>query len=284
MSVAALNAPLARVTPLGIGFWDSVSARVVSAGLQVGVWPAGQEHRRIETLSNGQGIFCAQCLPGLRDQEYGSGDADYWAGSGLHARSFVIGVRDSGGSFLPMRLGAQLPVRGLFVPGCGSPLLGSASSAYVPLFSAPSRRLPGGVAAVYAQLAVPGDSGSTTPAAWCVAEAWIAGELVASGMADAGGALLLAFAYPAPPLAASSPAEPWSLYQSNWQVELRLRYSAQADPTQAPDYCRAMQQPEVQAIDGLSPLTPMPAQTLFYGQALVFRSSASPRGELLLAT
>lgn len=284
MILTALDAPVTRVTPLGIGFWDGVAGLVVSDGLKVGVWPSGQEYRRIEAWTNRQGIFCAQGLPGLRDQEYGCGDADYWAGPGLHTRSFVIDVRDTGGTFLPMRLSADLPARGLYVPHCGSPPAGTASSTYVPLFSAPTRRLPGGVAAVYAQLAALDTDGSTIPATWSVGEAWIDGEQVATGMSDARGSLLLAFPYPAPPLGMTSPAEAWSLYQSNWQVQLRVRYAPPADASHPPDYCSAFRQPEVQVIDGLSPVTFMPAQTLFYGQALVFRSSASPRGELLLAT
>lgn len=276
---------ITRVTPLGVGFWDSVTGRLIRNHIDVSVWSKGRPEVRRPAVCNASGIFCAQDLAGLREQERGGGDAAYWGS--LHTRRFVIDMRDGQGDFLPLRVLAHLPAKGPLAIDCGSPPGDLPGVPYLPLFSAPSRRLAGPVARLYAQLAVPTTGGDTSPAAWSVAEAWIDGECIALGMADAHGALLLAFPYPAPPHAISSSTEPWSLYLHTWQVELRVRYRApasDADLQMPPELSAAMLQPRVQAVDCLSPLTPIGTRTLSYGQALVIRSSSSNRGELLLAT
>lgn len=280
-----------RITPMGIGFWDELTSTLVSDGLEVEVWPSEKPDQKIRASCNRSGIFYANRLPGLSAFSMNVDDALYWINIGNITREFTISVRDTWESFLPFSFEINLPKKGVVTPMCGSPPVTARQGEYTKLFSAATRRLPSTYAQVRAEL-VYTDLSQELPASWAIAEAWVNGSLVATGMADEKGRLLMAFPYPAPRLISTSPPEPWRMGQSTWQLELRIRYQpnssvfslARTSGSKLPSLCRLLQQPILSVIDAMSPLTLLPLQTLRYGSVLVIRSSCSDSGQLLLTT
>src|SRR5262245_13358125 len=112
---------VSRVTPLGIRFWDEATASVISDGLVVDVYPAGEPELRVSARANRIGIFVLPRLPGPRDPEFefGTGDARFW--QQLRPRPHVIEVSDRNGNFQPFTIDQPLPAQGLAIPPCLPP-------------------------------------------------------------------------------------------------------------------------------------------------------------------
>jgi hypothetical protein len=278
---------LSHVTPFGLGLWDTAAGRLLSEGLGVtlhalrGTGVGGS----VAAVANRLGIFVARGLPGLREWESGSGDAEFWA-SLPPPLPFLVEVRDRWRRFVPFALHLELPApRGPVLPPCVADLWlpDPASSspprapAYVPLFSTSSRPVPVGVAAVRAALV---DGGTGAPAEHAVLEVRESGRLLGRGVADERGEVAALFAYPefpddspaSPPDGAASP--PAGIGHA-WALEISVRYRRDL-PTYSPDpvgttladLCELMQQPRA-TILSISPPAETLEAVLRYGEELV---------------
>ncbi len=264
------------VAPLGVRFWDAVTDTVIAADLQVTAYPAGASARRVSGILNHVGVYTFQHLPGMHDLEQGTGDAEYWPHRPV-PRPFVIEVGDLTGRFLPFQFTVGLPVQRVYVWDCppGASPLASATRG-VPLFSAPSRPIPSGMAVLRADL---WDALADAPAAGGVLEAWTAGRLWARGLADGKGRTTLIFPYPEPvapalgsPLGALPPVA-----DQTWPLALRAFYQYQSPvgTTPFPDLCIALSQQPAQLWADPARTRPLPEITLRFARECIVRSSDS---------
>lgn len=268
---------VSRVTPLGIRFWDDATARVISDGLVVDVYPAGEPELRVSARPNRIGIFVVPRLPGPRDPdfEFGAGDVGFW--QQLQPRPHVIEVSDRNGHFHPFTIDQPLPVQGLAIPPCLPP--SSPPIDAVPIFSTPSRPVPEGMAVLRADLMarVPGRT-DPVPASWALVEAHVAGQPPVRGMADREGRVAVIFPYPEPVASPARPMSPpfppgQSLRDQEWAVRLDVFYDPIAPAPLVPDLCRTLNQGAAMLWADSSASRPLPDQTLRYGQELIVRNA-----------
>jgi hypothetical protein len=254
-----------RTALLGVRFWDRVTGRVVSDGLEVVETAHG-----IRLLPNRGGVFALHELPGLRASEFGAGDDAFWASPPV-AATIGFTVVDTSAHFLPFAFTAEVPVRGLFVDDCGLPPGSPPDVGSVPLFSAPARTAPAGIAAVRADL---WDLDADAPAAWAVLEVTANGD-VYRGVADMRGSVVVLLPYPEPPWHGSSPPPgSKSLSQQQWPLDVTVRYSPPTSPpfSDVPDLCAVLTQAPGTLLDSDSPQTALGSQSLTFGSELVLRS------------
>src|SRR5262249_15231649 len=122
-----------RVAPLGVRFLDSATGKTIG-GLEV---TARGEDFRTGTLTkpaNKSDVYVLQNVPGLRDWEFGKGDAQFWAAA-LPNIHFVVEVNDPTQQFLPFTFGVVAPARGILEFSCTQ----NDPGGDVPLFSAANR-------------------------------------------------------------------------------------------------------------------------------------------------
>jgi len=260
------------VAPLGVRFWDRVTGAVVSEGLEVEVFPEGHPEQRVTVAANNSGVFNARGLPGLAGFETG-GVAN------PTPRAFVIEVTDRAGRFLPFALPVDVPAGLLqWEPGV----------TMVPLFSAPSRPVPAGMAVVRAQLVradVPGpdplDPEKRWPAPWAVLEVTPPGGPAVRGLADEGGSVVVVCPYPEPPPPPvdrpSPPPDPIRPGDRTWAVGVKAFFAPPASPlaatTDRPDLRALMTQPAARAWADTALATELTAATLLFGQEMVLRTT-----------
>jgi hypothetical protein len=276
----------AILCPFGVRFHDPVMRSSIGEGLRVTAWPSGRHAPKSEARLTRSDVFAFQNLPGVRDTEIGRYDGPFLESfdQGVaRRRLFLIEVEDSWRRFLPFSFKAELPHRGLFELPC----LGSPPSPIeipgqgIPLFSSPARLVPGGMAVVRAQIE---ELGTKKPAAGALLEieASSAGMPAtrARGFADNEGRVVVMFPYPelAPPPSQrlSPPADGQSLSSRQWSVRARIFWKPTPAGDRLPDICALLnEQPERELVGTISPLEPLPVQTLRYGQELVLRSEES---------
>jgi hypothetical protein len=262
-----------RTALLGVRFWDRVTGRVVADGLQVVESSTG-----IQAVPNRSGVFVVHDFPALRQSAFGSGDNAFWR-SPPAAATTRFTVVDIDRRFLPLAFGAEMPLRGFFTEDCGlSESPPDAAIGAMPLFSAPSRVAPAGIAAVRADL---WDSVEDAPAAWAVLEVSANGAPVYRGVADELGRVVVLLPYPEPPWQGSSPPPgARSLSDQTWPLTLAVRYAppAASPPLpdrasgEAPDVCAVLTQVLGTLLGVESPATPLGSQTLVFGRELVLRT------------
>jgi hypothetical protein len=161
---------LTLTAPLGVMFHDTVTGLRVGSGLDVAIYQKTIPTNRAQMFPNPSGIYVLNHAPGLsREFEYGAGDEEFW--SSLPAPlTYVLEVSDNERRFQPFSLEIDLPQRGIF--NWVSPLETSPPApdkpASIPLYSAPTRRVLPGMAALRADLR---DAERDAPAAWAIVEA-----------------------------------------------------------------------------------------------------------------
>src|SRR5215471_15577417 len=196
---------LTTVAPLGLRFQDASTGQVVGDGLTVSAYPLGHLNARRDLAPNRRGVFVLHDAPGLRQLMNGAGDDDYW-NTLPPKKDFVIEVRDSQGRFLPFQFVAAIPNRGVYEwqdPLTASPLSTARS---IPLYSAPTRTPPAGMAVIRADLWDPTGENTGSDAASAVLELYDNDRFVACGIADDKGRVAVMFPYPPPrSFAPSSP-------------------------------------------------------------------------------
>ena len=276
-----IHEPPERVSltcPLGLRFLDVATNAFVTAdvavepskreslGLQAKAWPVNAPRQKVTGTVTPSGVLAFHGLPGLREFE-NHGRNDPWTSPPL-TRDFQIEVSDKLGRFLPCTFIISAPQEGLALfAELGSPpwIEGGA----VPLFSAPSRALPAGLAVVRAELH---ELATGKPAAWALMEAsfFSAGSWhTARGLADNEGRVLLMFAYPEGQrraFGASPPGGARGLSHQEWTLKFTVFHQPVDRPEKAADYGRRLAQPLAQAWRGLSPITALEAETLFFGR------------------
>jgi hypothetical protein len=264
------------VAPLGVRFWDSVSRRAVSEGLTVKAHPQGTPSRLTSAFANRSGVYVLQHVPGLQEIEHGAGDEDFWANLPPKQRLFVIEVTDNEGRFQPFAFTVNLPVRGLFAwedRPIGSP---PSPAAGVPLFSAPTRLPPGGMAVIRAELR---DLQADKPASWALLEARVEGQGRVRGLADQQGRIALIFPYPE--LSHASMTSPsgsplgggrQSLLKQSWLIHLQAFYSPEKSPPRIPHLDHVLNQAPAAILLSLSPLESLPEMSLQFGRELILKS------------
>jgi len=247
---------ITRTALLGVRPWDAATGRAVTDGLTLTELRHG-----VRAIPNRSGVFTFHDLPGLRASSFGSGDDVFWASPPAHAQ-LTLELLDERGRYLGFRFDAEAPARGVFRDICGPaspPALGVPG---VPLFSAPGRIAPGGLASVRADL---WDSGADGPAAFAVLEVTAGPGLTVRGVADERGRVLVLLPYPEPPWQTGSPPPTAvALSEQTWTLGLAARYAPDPDPQPTPDLCAVLSQPPATLA--------IAAATLTFGQPLTLRT------------
>jgi hypothetical protein len=276
------------VCPFGVRFWDSVTRTSIGDGLRVTARPAlgGSGTLDREAILTRSDVFAFHNLPGLRREENGQGDSTYWDEIESHPmrrKSFVVKVNDRFGRFLPFTFTAEMPHRGLFqfdpIFSPLSPLAPPQSGALgLPLFSAPARPIPGGMAVVRAQITTfPGND----PASFALVEIQaksVSGPMVSvHGVADLQGGVAVIFPYPElpPPASFGSPSagEGQALSSREWTVDVRVFWGPVPSDGGLPDLADVLfNQPERVVLSGTSPVQLLAPQSLRFGRDLILRS------------
>lgn len=293
-----------RFAPFGVRFWDPATQALVTTGLDITHRPRPTA-AAIHAMPNRSGVFVLRGLPGLGPLERAAGDE----ASPPAARRYRIEVTDAAGRFLPVAFNADLPApsRGLFDSGCtfpGSPpwtpALGSPPGSppsravpVVPLFSAPARPVPPGMAVLRAQLELlpsnpSGQQG--TAASWALLEVSYQGRSLGLGATDGNGLGTVVFPYPEPMSLELSPPGPGPgavrLSDQSWTLGVQAYFGggsapagmAAAPPSGIPDLCDLLDQQSAMLLDESG--APLTSVLLRYGRELVVR--ASPRSTVLL--
>jgi hypothetical protein len=264
---------ITRTAPLGVRPWDAASGLAITDGLRL-----TELGRRTAATPNRSGVFVFHDLPGMRASADGAGDDAFWAAPPV-AASFELELVDLERRFLPFRFGADAPARGLFVEQCPHAFSPPEMDVPgVPLFSAPSRPVPPGLAVVRAEL---WDVELDRPAAWAVLEITPAGAPPVRGIADELGRVLVLLAYPEPQWTGSSPP-PGSraLADQTWSLDVGVRYDPAGSSPRlpepgtgvAPDLCTVLAQAPATPLEALSPATPLTGATLAFGRQLMLRT------------
>jgi hypothetical protein len=270
---------LTLVAPLGVRFWDFVSGRAVSEGLTVRAHPQGNPSRLTSAFANRSGVHVLQHVLGLQEIERGTGDEDFWENLPPGQRLFVIEVTDNEGRFQPFAFTVNLPVRGLFAwedRPIGSPLAPATQA--VPLFSAPTRSPPGGMAVIRAELR---DIQANAPASWALLEARMEGQRPVRGLADQQGRIVLIFPYPEPlhasmtsPLGSPPGGGRQSLLKQSWLIHFQAFYSPDKASPRIPELGHVLHQAPAAILFSLSPLTSLTEVSLQFGRELILRSQS----------
>jgi hypothetical protein len=274
----------ALVTPLGIRFWDGVTSNIIANSLRVVAYPQANPNLRVQGFPNQQGVYSFRNLPGLRAVENGVGEdsATFWSNPPVQL-PFVVEVSDNDQRFLPFQLTMTLPWQGLFALPCVNVGTPPKPTTLVPLFSAPARAVPGGLAVLRAEL---WDTTANKPAAWAVMDVRVPGNQPFPGMSDEKGRIAIIFPYPEPtdfaPDSAFDTANPQNppqlqgspLAEHQWTLEIHAHYKPPAALPAIPNLCPTLLQAEATLLADINPANKktLTQVTLKYGQELVLRS------------
>ncbi len=226
---------LTWVAPFGVRFWDVTAMAPAGAGLTVVAYPDGFPDLRSTADVNRTGVYFFHGLPGMRRVENGNGDEDFWT---AHPPSvpFTVEVSDAQDRYLPYQFSVLLPAHGLYGLA-GSPLSLSLTpdTTWLPVFSAPSRVMPGPSAVVRVQLM---DDAAKAPAAWALMTAQVPGSLMMTGLADDRGVASLTLPYPEPrnsPFASPLGAGSLKLSDQTWPLTVSVFYTPPFTSPVSPD-------------------------------------------------
>ena len=213
-------------TMLGIQFWDFALDSPITDGLQVNAYLKDTAYSPVSAYRAASGVYAFQGLPCLHSVEYSSPDPTP-VSSPQPTFHYVITVSDTLQRFLPMLFGVDLPLpyRGLFLSGDIPSPEDAGARAY--LFSAPTRPVVVGVAAVRADL---WDHEAKAPAAFAALRVHIDGGTWL-GIADENGRALVAFPYPLlQRLSLGSPpgSGQGTLTSMNWPITVEVQYQPSA--------------------------------------------------------
>ena len=243
-----------RHAPLGLRFIDFVRNVSIPDGLEVSAWPVGAPLARQRAIRSPMtGVHGFHTLPGLRGYEVGDQPFTDWcasppngvglgespdleslrdlfeAGEGGPIANFAVAMEDRRGRFLPLVMLMCLPKDRLVE---------------VPLFSAPARTVPAGMAAVRGEIR---DRVSDRPASWALVTASPNG-MTYVGMSDARGMfeLVVPYAGALPPLVGSPPGGATGIGELSWPLTVQVYYEPTAqrrvDDAEPPDVRSILEQ------------------------------------------
>ncbi len=278
------------VTPLGIRFWDGVTNSVIADdSLRVTTYPEVNANLKTQGFSNSQGVYIFRNLPGLRVIENGGGEnsATFWSNPPVQL-PYVIEGKDNAQRFLPFQISLTLPQHGLFALPCVNVGTPPTPTTLVPLFSAPARAVPGGLAVLHAEL---WDFNTKNAAAWVIMDVRVPGKTPFQGMSDGQGRITIFFPYPeptdfAPDSAFDPPANPPNppppqqlqgspLADHQWTLDIHAYYKPPAQLPTLPDLCPTLTQAEATLLADIANKKTLTQVTLKYGQELVLRYQPS---------
>jgi len=285
---------LTMVAPLGLRFHDATTGALVGDGLSVWAYPVGRPSAKRPAIANRKGVYVLHHGYGLREREQGDGTRFYWDHPDPPNKDFVIEVADEQRRFQPFQFTASLPAEGIFKWDVALDSPPNARTT-VPLFSAPTRSVASGMAAIRADL---WDTSLDAPAAWAVIEASSAGKFLGRGIADDAGRIALIFSYPTPlaftpasppgsPLGSPPGATSPPLTEQVWPLELRAFYTpdrpvgsppdfiAEAGPS-LPDLRFTLSQPAATLWADAELTEALPETNLRFGRELILKSRPSP--------
>jgi hypothetical protein len=290
--------------PLGVRFLDTATLTPVRSGLHVTArrveLPSPPDGRPWDTptvplVANRSGVFV---LPGPSEHD----------DVARPLRRYAVEVRDRDGRFLPVRFSLDYPTAPYepFWGGLESSTAGDLPAvwdSYVPLFSAPGRLVPAGLAALRADVAVQVASPAGAvdcPASWALLHLALppgqpdGAVRVVYGLSDELGRATLLFPYPLPEAVSASAAggsqvgPPRPLWEHEWTLQLAAFHASDQDgapppsgsgtaerfcphPSSVPDLETVLAQPRVHLVGPAGAVETLPV-TLRYGQELLVRS------------
>jgi len=226
---------LSLVAPLGLCFHDAATGERVIEGLSVSVYPATQTiwKKRTEARPNRSGVFVLHKAEGLGEFTRGAGDDEFWQNNPPQ-KSFIVEVIDNESRFQPFQFTLKLPIKGIYqwenIPSA-SP---SRNLSSIPLYSAPTRKVLGAMSVMRAELR----ESAEKAASFAVLEARFNSNLIARGIADRNGQIVLMFPalspqnnpFTSPP----SDATRISLADQKWNLDLTLKYDPKVFQTSPP--------------------------------------------------
>jgi hypothetical protein len=281
-------------TPLGLRFWDPVTASFVSDGLIVTAHRRPSPDWTMTAAPNRRGVFVLHSLSVRREPEAESGPQGSPPSAAPQVSDLIVTVRDELGRFQPYRFPIVGPMRGLFdwaeadlSPVAAAPDLPLFS---LPLFSTPGRAVPAGMGVVRAELRqVDPEDPQGREAPWAVLDVNYRDRLLGRGMADRQGHLAVILPYPPPAISSTGsgvPGPALPLCQQSWTIEIDVRFHA-PDPAapppddpvlsrhperRFPDLSEALSGPLVAVQDATSPGSPPGMLSLTYGQETIIRT------------
>ncbi len=223
------------VAPLGLCFHDAATGERIVDGLSVSVFPASGNvwKNRERALPNRVGVYVLQKACGLEDFANGAGDAEFWRNNPPN-KLYIAEVFDTEKRFQPFQFTIKLPVKGIYQWENTPTTSPNKNLASIPLYSAPTRKLMGGMSVIRAHLREAGGN----PASWAVLEARVNSTLVARGIADRDGQIVLMFpALPPQNNPFTSPpsnAVRVSLLEQQWLLDITVKYEPTIFQTSPP--------------------------------------------------
>lgn len=286
MTTLTLIEKLPLVAPLGLCFHDAATGEKVADGLKISVYPLTDNFRKIKTdaLPNRSGVFVLQKAYGLENFRNGAGDAEFWANNPPR-KTYIAEVFDAENRFQPFSFTLQLPVKGIYGWENTPPLSPNKTAASIPLYSAPTRKVTNAMAVIRAELR----RADGKPAAFAVLEARFGGDLIARGIGDREGKIVLIFPTLAPqsnPLASPpTNATNAALAEQRWILDLNVKYQLsifQSSPPIAeeiagenlPDLRRVLTQPSGKIWVDAAQTEELKTVVLRLGKELILRSKA----------
>ena len=216
---------LSLVAPLGLCFHDVTTGERINDGLNVSVYAetSGVRKNRVSAFPNRSGVYVLHTAPGLENFTGGAGDAEFWEDNPPQ-KSYIVEVSDNEKRFQSFQFTVELPVKGIYQWENIPPTSPNKNIASVPVYPAAARKILGGMSVVRAHLR----ESVEVPASWAVLEARFDGNLVARGIADRDGQVVLIFPTLAPqsnPITSPpSNATQISLAEQNWILDLTVKY------------------------------------------------------------
>jgi len=270
---------LTLTAPFGVRFWDVANVAPAEPGLTVVASPDSFPQLTTMATEGPSGVYSFSGLPGLRGFENGAGDDAFWAAN-PPVTPYAVQVSDNGLRYLPFRFSVTLPARGLFSLW-DSPLSNTLTPGpdWLPVFSSPSRILPGPSGAIYATL---WDDSAKAPAAWALLSSQAPGLPPVTALADGRGVVALFQPYPEPNgSATTSPLSAPNLASQSWPVEVSVAYGGVPAATAVPDLNRVLEQGPATVWRDSAHTVSADQFQLSFGTDLVLRSLDSSSGREL---
>ena len=239
---------LTMVAPLGLCFHDAATGERISDGLSVSVSPAENvSKKKTAAFPNRSGVYVVHRIAGLEEFSRGAGDAGFWKDNPPQ-KPYTVEVFDNESRFQPFRLTVELPVKGIYQWENVPPTSPNKTISSIPLYSAPARKTPGGMAVVRAELR----ESREKAASFAVLEARFNSNLVARGIADREGRIVLIFPALAPennPLASpNTDATRVSLADQKWELDFMLRYEPKILAPESSDESSEVAPPDLRLV------------------------------------
>jgi hypothetical protein len=225
MTLPLVIEKLTIIAPLGLCFHDAATGERVNDGLRIGVYPATKKVLKNKTFAfpNRVGVYVLQKAYGLSDLQNGAGDAKFWQ-ENPPEKLYVVEVSDAEKRFQPFQFTLKLPIKGIYQWENTPSVSPNKNMASIPLYSAPTRKVLGGMSVIRAELR----QADEKPASFAILEARLSGKLIARGIADRDGQIVLIFPSPSPqnnPLVSPpSTATSISLAEQKWLLDLTVKY------------------------------------------------------------